>query len=61
MSHEKQPDDDPPRDSALAVQNASRRKPYVAPKLVAYGSVTKLTQGGGSRPRADGHSGMTMP
>jgi hypothetical protein len=36
------------------------KKPYAPPRLVAYGSVTKLTQGtGGSR--ADGGPGiMTM-
>jgi hypothetical protein len=37
------------------------KKPYSPPKLVEYGHVAKLTQGGGSLPHQDGNSGMTMP
>ena len=40
-----------------ASPNAARRA-YVAPQLLEYGSVAKLTQGG-ARSRADGGSGMT--
>ena len=37
-----------------------KKKPYTAPKLLEYGSVTKLTESkGGTTP--DGKSGMTMP
>ncbi|MBI3726209.1 lasso RiPP family leader peptide-containing protein [bacterium] len=40
---------------------SSPKKPYKKPTLVEYGSVAKLTQGGGSIPHIDGNSGMTMP
>jgi hypothetical protein len=31
------------------------KKPYASPRLVAYGNVAKLTQGGGSVIKDDGH------
>jgi len=39
---------------------SARKKPYAPPRLVAYGSVTKLTQGGaGSGVDGSGAANMT--
>ncbi len=35
------------------------KKPYAAPRLVAYGSVTKLTQGGSGSGADGGQPGMS--
>ena len=37
-----------------------KRRPYTAPKLVEYGSVAKLTQGGGMSTNGDGGQMMRI-
>jgi hypothetical protein len=48
-----------PRDERTADARRARR-PYVAPKLVEYGSVAKLTQGNGTVRNGDGGAKMRL-
>jgi hypothetical protein len=47
------------REKALAASPLSGKKPYSAPQLVDYGSVTKLTRGGSSS-TGEGFGDMKM-
>jgi hypothetical protein len=48
-----------PDDREHERQNAARRKAYRSPRLVVYGSVARLTQGG-TGPAGDGMTTMAM-
>jgi hypothetical protein len=48
-----------PRDERRAEPGRTRR-PYVAPKLVEYGSVARLTQGNGTVRSGDGGAMMRL-
>lgn len=48
------------QESVCAPNEKFRKRPYMPPRVIAYGSVAKLTQGGGSVVIADGQSGMGM-
>jgi hypothetical protein len=49
----------PPRDER-GTEARKTRRPYVAPTLVEYGSVAKLTQGNGTVRSGDGGSMMRL-
>jgi hypothetical protein len=44
----------------LTATEPTPKKPYAPPRLVAHGSVTKLTQGGASSGTDGGTGNMTM-